>query len=180
MMFSLPKCLRFAWLTFLYLLLSSSLAFLCHRLYFYDSPAADAIKSVFAGSVFVVTLCGLIWWPAFRVFIFLLIPKLFNVNGRSVLIAYISFLTISGPMWNTKRNIGAMSSTLACAFHEIQSATRELWQLMKEPVVYIKKLIDTMEERTKKIFAQLAEDLREIEGLAQDLSVWSIFYLFFI
>lgn len=83
-------------------------------------------------------------------------------------------------MWNTKRNIGAMSSTLACAFHEIQSATRELWQLMKEPVVYIKNLIDTMEERTKKIFAQLAEDLREIEGLAQDLSGWSIFYLFFI
>lgn len=167
------KCYQIASVAFLYLFLSLSIAFLCHRLYFYDTPAVDSIKSVFAGFVFVLTLCGLIHWIAFRVFVYLLIPKLFNVNGRTVLIAYISFLTLSGPVWNTKRNIGVMSTTLVCSFEEIRTAAQDLVELMAQPVVYIKHLIDTMEARAKQIFAQLADDLRHVEALAQNMRGWS-------
>lgn len=177
MAFTLPtinrsKCLVIVWTAFLYLFLSGSIAFLCHRLFLPDTPAMDAVKSVFAACVLVVTLWGLVAWTTFRVFVYLLIPKLFNVNGRTVLIAYISFLTISGPLWNTQRNIGVMSTTLACSFKEIETVARDLWDLMMEPVVYIKNLIDTMEERAKKIFAQLADDLRHIETLAEDMRGW--------
>lgn len=177
MNFTLPacpcsKCFHIAALAILYLFLSVSIAFLCHRLYFHDTPAADAIKSVFAGCVFLFTMWGLIWWTAFRVFVFLLIPRLFNINGRTVLIAYISYLTLSGPLWNTKQNIGVMSTTLVCSFEEIRAATKELVDFMREPVVYIKHLIDTMEERAKKIFAQLADDLQNVRALAEKMSGW--------
>lgn len=174
MAFQLPsinykKCFQVASIALLYLFLSISIAFLCHRLYFHDTPARDAIKSVFAGCVFVLTLWGLIQWISFRVFVYLLIPKLFNVNGRTVLIAYISFLTLSGPVWNTKRNIGVMATTLVCSFEEIRNAAEDLIEMMTEPVVYMKHLIDTMEARAKEIFAQLGEDLRHVEALARNM-----------
>lgn len=165
------KCLRIVLQTGFYLFLSSSLAFLCHRLYFNETPVTDVFTSLFAGFVFLGTLCGLFVWREFRVFIYLLIPKLFNVNGRTVLIAYISYLTLSGPVWNTTRNIGVMSTTLVCSFEEIRAAASELIDLMKEPIVYIKGLLDKMEERAKHVFADLAAKLREVQILAEKMSM---------
>lgn len=172
--FSIGKYLRLALKAISYLLLSILIAFLCHRIYFPHTPLFAAFDSVFAGVVFVFTLWGLSEWLEFRVFVYLLIPKLFNVNGRAVLIAYISFLTLSGPVWNIKRNIGVMSMTLVCSFEEIRTAASDLIDLMKEPLVYLKDLLDTMEERAKTIFAQLADKLHRVEELAQNMSGWQL------
>lgn len=167
------KCGYFVGVGLLYLVLSISIAFLWHRLFFYDTPPLDAIKSVFAGSVFVLTLLGLVLWTGFRVFVFLLVPKLFNVNGRTVLITYISYLTLTGPVWNTTRNIGVMSTTLVCAFEELRRSTEELRMLLTSPIVYIKHLIDAMEARAKAIFAELARELQHVQQAAQNMRGWS-------
>lgn len=164
------KVLHIAGIAIIYISVSLSLAFICHRLYLHDCPVTDVFTSVLAITVFIVTLFGLIFWTSFRVFVYLLVPKLFNVNGRTLLIAYISFLTLTGPVWNTKRNIGVMSATLVCSFEEIRNASEDLVELLKEPIRFIKKLIDTMEERAKKIFAKLADDLKHIEMLAENMS----------
>lgn len=167
--FNGKQCCVFVGSAVLYLVLSASLAFFFHRVFFYDTPPIEVITSVFAGFVFVFTLCGLMSWTGFRVFVFLLFPKLFNVNGRTVLIAYISYLTLSGPVWNSTRNIGVMSSTLVCAFEELRKSAEEIQGLLRQPVVYIKHTLDTMERRSKAIFERLADNLRQVEHFAKNM-----------
>lgn len=175
MIFGSTKCFRIASIGLLYIFLSLGFAVVCHRLYFAEYEGADWAHYLFGSVIFAGSLVCLYTWLQFRIFIFLLVPKLFNVNGRTVLLIYMTYLTLWGPLLNTKRNIQVMSTTLVCSFEEIRAGAAELIEIMKEPVVYLKKLIDTMEETSKKIFAQLARELREVQKFAEDMSGCFVF-----
>lgn len=170
MNFDVQKCSRVTSTALLYIFLSIGMGFMCHRFYFAIYDVADWAHYLFGSVIFTVSLIGLYKWRQYRIFIFLLVPKLFNVNGRTLLLIYLTYLTLSGPLLNTKRNIQVMSTTLVCSFEELRAGARELFEIMKEPVVYLKKMIDTMEENAKKIFAQLGRKLGDVRKRAEDLS----------
>ena len=169
---NISECLNGTCIAFWYALLSIGLAFLCHRICFYNTPLVAAFSSKFSAVIFVLTMIGLYKWMTFRVFVLLLVPKLCNINGRTLVMAYIAYLTITGPVVNTQKNIGVMCTSLVCSYEEILLGYHELVEMASQPIVHIKKIIDHLESEAKEIFKKLAKELEDVQKYAQNLSRW--------
>lgn len=163
-------CLTGIWILFWYVVLSVGLAFLFHRICFYNTPLLAAFSSKFAAGVFLLSMLGLYTWTSFRVFVYLLVPKLCNINGRTLMMAYIAYLTITGPIMNAKRNIGVMSTSLVCSYEQVVFAYHDLVEMALHPIVFIKDLIQKLETEAKAIFKALAAELEVIRKSTENLS----------
>uniref|UniRef100_W8BV95 DC-STAMP domain-containing protein 2 n=2 Tax=Ceratitis capitata TaxID=7213 RepID=W8BV95_CERCA len=100
-----------------------------------------------------------------RCIVTLCIPIMCSSKGRSLLITFAFILVATGPTWNILRNVDVLTSSLSCGQTQLKHALEEMLEVMKEPLVAIKRAVQTAMSNIKKVMKQVELLLYRIKEL---------------
>ncbi|KAJ6642009.1 DC-STAMP domain-containing protein 2 [Pseudolycoriella hygida] len=117
-------------------------------------------------SIISLYLCfGLAYSKSVQCVTFLLLPQVCSKQGRSMLSAYIFLITLSGPASNIIENIGVLSASLSCGEEQMKIAFREIFQMIKEPMLTVKNVITEVIGKIKQTLLKVRKRLVRIKEL---------------
>ncbi|XP_017491257.1 PREDICTED: DC-STAMP domain-containing protein 2-like [Rhagoletis zephyria] len=100
-----------------------------------------------------------------RCIVTLCIPILCSSKGRSLLIASAFLLVATGPTMNILRNVDVLTRSLSCGQMQLKEALEEMLEVMKQPLVAIKKAVQVAMNNIKKIVKRVELLLYRIKEL---------------
>lgn len=113
-----------------------------------------------------------------RCLFLLALPQFFSKRGRTMLIAYVFVITLSGPVANTTRNTEVVMQSLSCdqvseayyfeccnssvILHSITQKTlgsiaKQIYTIIKQPLVAIKHVVERILKHMKQLFVKLRD-----------------------
>ncbi|XP_014092757.2 DC-STAMP domain-containing protein 2 [Bactrocera oleae] len=95
----------------------------------------------------------------------LCIPIMCSSKGRSLLIAFAFVLAATGPTRNILRNVDALTTSLSCGQIQLKHALEEMLEVMRQPLVAIKKAVKTAMDNVKKVMKKVELLLVRIKEL---------------
>ncbi|XP_039963970.1 DC-STAMP domain-containing protein 2 [Bactrocera tryoni] len=95
----------------------------------------------------------------------LCIPIMCSSKGRTLLIAFAFVLVATGPTRNILRNVDALTTSLSCGQMQLKHALEEMLEVMRQPLVAIKKAVQTAMDNVKKVMKKVQLLLFRIKEL---------------
>lgn len=139
------------------------MTFFLYRIFVDDLPVPFETKMFILAYFLITMFIGMATWKAFRVVTYLLLPKLCSDQGRAILLTLMLYVAFTGPLINIYKNLGVMAQILTCEIHEVKSAFHDMMDLIRDPIVYIRHLVDNLVMDAKNIFFKFSDTLVEIQ-----------------
>lgn len=128
------------------------------------------IRATWIASILSVILTlGLAFSEQVQCITLLALPQFFSKRGRSLLMAYIFVITLSGPMTNATRNIEVLSASLSCGQEQLKSAFNDIVTIIKQPFVAIKHAVKHILKSIERVLIKIRKMMQRIRYLSEQI-----------
>ncbi|XP_053316291.1 DC-STAMP domain-containing protein 2-like [Spea bombifrons] len=138
-----------------------------------------SLKYCIVSSVVICILLtlGMAFFMKMRVTVFLMLPQLFSIEGKTIVLLVAFSLALQGPAANTLENFRRSSESVSCGVELAMNQTKELLEKVKRPLVSaldilrnIGQRLKGVADRARKFFKTVTDGVKHIGRVLRN--VW--------